>query len=107
MIDPSMWERQELSLLSDCNIHQVLSCLIHRFQLDHGSLPEVVYLNSNLKMGFVVELITVYKLQPEAAVLEPVWLEGFGKAIPLLYSTQLGEDYAHLINSKINAVNTL
>ena len=101
------WELQELNLLRNCNIHQVLSCLIHRFQQTYKSLPEVVYINSNLKMAFVVELITVYKLRPEEAVLEPVWLGGFGKEIPLLSSTQLGEYYVQLINSKINAVDTL
>lgn len=103
----SQRERQEIGLLANCNIHQVISCLIHQFQHAHGSLPEVVYLNSNIKMAFVVELITVYKLKPEAAVLEPVWLGGFGKEIPLLTSTQLGEAYVQLINSKINAVDTL
>lgn len=107
MTQQSNWEVNEISLLQDCNIHTVLSILIHKFQLSHGSLPEVIYLNSNCNMAFVMELIKVYSLPPQTAVLQPVWLSGFGKEIPLLYSSQLGEVYVQLINSKLKAIDTL
>ncbi len=101
------WEANEISMLSEGSIHAVLAIQIRRFQVDFGSLPEVIYVNSNCQMAFVVELIKLQGLPPEAAVIAPVWVEGFGKAIPLLYSPVLGEVFIQQINSKLNAVMNL
>lgn len=101
------WEANEIALVHESSILSVLSILVRRFQIDHGSLPEVVYLNANCRMALTVELITVCKLAPGQAVLEPVWLLAPGKEVPMLYTSQLGEQFVQLINSKIGAISTL
>lgn len=103
----SHWADNEIALLDECSINTVLSILIHKFQLSHGSLPEVVYLNQSCRMSFVTELMKYHALPADAAVLSPVWLHGFGKDIPLLYTSELGENYVQLVNKSLNAVMTL
>ncbi len=101
------YEANETNLLAHGTIHDVLAIQLRRFQLDHGSLPEVIHLNSNCQMSFVVELIRLQGLEPEAAVLSPIWIEGFGKTIPLLYSPVLGDVFIQLINARLGEISTL
>lgn len=96
-------ESSQITMLDSGSIHEILSIQIHRFQQEHRSLPEIVFLNSNLRMAFTLELMKLQGFSSAEAVAEPVWIQGFGRAIPLLYSSSLGDDYLRLLNRSLLA----
>lgn len=91
-------EANEIALLEEASVHTVISILLHRFISDKKLHPEIIFLNNNLRMQFTLELIKLHGFSPDEAVVEPVWIQGFGRAIPLLYSATLGEDYVRILN---------
>lgn len=101
------YEHSEIAMLDSGTIHDVLSVQLHRFQQRHAALPEIIFLNSNLRMAFTLELMKITKLSAQEATTEPVWIQGFGRTIPLLYSHTLGEDYMLLLNRSIAAKTAL
>jgi hypothetical protein len=93
-----------LDTLREASIHKVLSQALAQFVSEHKCHPELIFLSSKCRMQFVVELINQNGFTPDEAVVEPVWLQlASGKAIPLLYSPNLGEDYVRLLNRSILA----
>jgi len=101
------FEANEISLLAFGTIHDILSIRLSRFQQDHGSLPEIMYMNTNCQMAMIVELIRIQKLPPEKAVIQPIWYRGFGKDIPLLFSPALDYVFIQMINTKLQIIENL
>ena len=100
-------EQNEIEMLRDASVHEVISVLIHTFIRNHKVQPELIFLNNNLRMQFTIELINRLGLTPEEAVIEPVWIKGFGRSIPLLYSSGIGDDYVRLLNKHSRVSDTL
>ena len=81
----------------------VIIGLLTDFEATHRVKPERILLARSCKLAFVVELMERTGLDSSEIILEPFILAG----VPIITSTQLGEHYVVLTNSKLKATITL
>lgn len=82
-------EEATVKVLQEWDLFDIVLEQIDRFVQLHGSRPEIILINKNLKPAFSIYLIRTLGLGPGEAIQEPFWIN----TVPVIFSKDINDAY--------------